>query len=109
MAELELADDGPAAPPRANGELIFDAPWQSRVFGLAAAMVEADHFSWAEFQAALIAEVALADATGSDDYWGCWRDALVNCCERAGAMTGAQWTSRIGELLARPAGHDHRH
>jgi hypothetical protein len=26
--------DGIADPPRRNGELIFEAPWQSRVFGL---------------------------------------------------------------------------
>jgi hypothetical protein len=30
--------DGVAAPPRRNGELVFEAPWQSR--GLCAAIVE---------------------------------------------------------------------
>ena len=28
-----LDTEGPAAPPRANGELVFTAPWQSRIFG----------------------------------------------------------------------------
>ena len=31
--ELDL--QGPAAPPRANGELVFEQPWQGRAFGLA--------------------------------------------------------------------------
>lgn len=109
VAELELAADGPAAPPRANGELVFEAPWQSRVFGLAAAMIEGGHFSWVDFQAALIAEIATADAAGVDDYWGSWRDALLSCCETSGAVTGAEWQSRTEQLLTRPTGHDHRH
>mgnify|MGYP000392023945 CR=1 FL=1 len=30
--------DGPAAPPRSNGELVFAEPWESRAFGLAMAL-----------------------------------------------------------------------
>lgn len=106
---LALADEGPAAPPRANGELVFDAPWQSRAFGLAAALVEADRFRWSDFQTALISQVAQADSEGRDDYWGCWRDALLVCCETADLISAAQAYARTEQLLARPAGHDHRH
>ena len=31
---------GPAALPRRNGELVFEAPWQGRAFGMALAVVE---------------------------------------------------------------------
>ena len=35
------AGDGPARGiPRSNGELVFDAPWESRAFGLAAAYLD---------------------------------------------------------------------
>ena len=61
MSSLELALDGPAAPPRTNGELVFDAPWQTRAFGLAAALGEQGHLSWSEFQQALIEQVRRAD------------------------------------------------
>jgi len=47
--------DGLAAPPRANGELVFAEPWESRAFGMAVTLSEAGVFRWAEFQAALIA------------------------------------------------------
>ena len=59
MSELpvELAIIGPAAPPRSNGEMVFDAPWESRLFGVTMALVEAERFSWSEFQQRLIASV----------------------------------------------------
>ena len=34
------ADGGAAAPPRSNGELVFEAPWESRSFGMAVALSE---------------------------------------------------------------------
>ena len=33
--------DAPAAPPRDNGELVFEAPWESRAFGVAVALHDA--------------------------------------------------------------------
>jgi hypothetical protein len=52
-APLEI--DGPAAPPRSNGELVFTEPWESRAFGLALTLYDADVFEWSQFQAALVA------------------------------------------------------
>ena len=34
MSEELLDATGKAAPPRVNGELVFQAPWERRVFGL---------------------------------------------------------------------------
>ena len=66
--------DGPVAPPRRNGELVFDAPWQSRVFGLAAAIVETCFDGDREpFRQQLIA--AIADAPDRE-YWDSWTVAL---------------------------------
>ena len=37
----ELDRDGPAAPPRRNGELVFAAPWERRLFGVTMALTSA--------------------------------------------------------------------
>ena len=106
MAErLDL--DGPAAPPRRNGELVFEAPWESRLFGLTMALHEAGAFSWDEFRSRLIAEIRHAEGRG-----------------RSGILAGVAMRPRIaaarkGFLCARrarrpcpharraPPGHDH--
>jgi hypothetical protein len=49
--------DGPAAPPRQNGELVFEAPWQGRAFGLCVALLEREGLGWDAFRPFLIAEL----------------------------------------------------
>jgi nitrile hydratase accessory protein len=49
---------GAAAVPRRNGELVFDAPWQSRAFGMAVGLHQKGLFRWEEFRERLIAEIA---------------------------------------------------
>jgi hypothetical protein len=71
---MKLDVDGPAAPPRSNGELVFEAPWQARVFGLAAALVETQFAGDREpFRQRLIAAIA-QDPQRS--YWDSWAVAL---------------------------------
>jgi len=77
---LELDVDGAAAPPRSNGELVFDAPWQARVFGLAAAVVETRFDGDREpFRQRLIAAIA---ADPERPYWDSWVVALERLVER---------------------------
>jgi hypothetical protein len=60
--------------PRRNGELAFDAPWQSTVFALAAAVVEHAFGGDREpFRQHLI--TAVADDPGRP-YWESWTTAL---------------------------------
>lgn len=108
----ELPADGAGAPPRANGEIVFDAPWQSRAFGVAAALAEAGRIDWSDFQAALIAEVARADVDGADTaepgvYWGCWLEALGSIAVSGELVTSEAWSDKNDALARRPAGHDH--
>ena len=49
--------DGDLAPPMANGEVLFDAPWQGRVFAMARVLAEAGHYTWDEFRAQLIRQI----------------------------------------------------
>jgi len=60
--------------PRRNGELAFDAPWQSTVFALAAAVIEHAFGGDREpFRKQLIAAIA---AQPGRSYWESWTAAL---------------------------------
>jgi uncharacterized membrane-anchored protein len=60
--------------PRRNGELAFDAPWQSRVFGLAAAVIDQAFGGDREpFRQQLIKAIA---AEPGRPYWESWTAAL---------------------------------
>ena len=48
---------GAAALPRRNGEIVFDAPWQSRAFGLAVGLSQAGVYPWDDFRESLIAAI----------------------------------------------------
>jgi nitrile hydratase accessory protein len=73
LAELE----GATTVPRTNGELVFEAPWQGRVFAMAVALSEQGLFPWEEFRQALIVEVAAAEARcGEFRYYEAWLAAF---------------------------------
>jgi hypothetical protein len=66
LSELDL--------PRRNGELAFDAPWQSAVFALAAAVVDHAFAGDREpFRRQLIKAIA---AQPDRPYWESWATAL---------------------------------
>ena len=65
--------DGPAAPPRRNGELVFDAPWQGRAFGLCVAILEKEGLGWDAFRRHLVPELE-ADPDG--EYYDAFGRAL---------------------------------
>jgi nitrile hydratase accessory protein len=69
---IELDPDGPAAPPRLNGELVFEEPWQSRVFATTIALCDAGVIDYEDFRQRLIAEIA----NHPDAYWSSWSEAL---------------------------------
>ena len=103
--------DGPGAPPRSNGELVFGEPWESRAFGLAMALNASGVFEWEDFRQQLIAAVAEAEREATDDepfsYYRCWLLALERVLEAGGVVSTEQLRARAVELEARPAGHDH--
>ncbi|GAA4909938.1 nitrile hydratase accessory protein [Actinomycetospora succinea] len=107
---------GPAAPPRANGELVFAEPWESRAFGMAVSLADAGAFTWDAFRDRLVARIAAWEAEhgaggpGAPEfrYYACWLDALEDVLVDGGALGGDDVAARSTELAARPAGHDHR-
>ncbi|MER6980821.1 nitrile hydratase accessory protein [Streptomyces carpinensis] len=104
--------EGPAAPPRSNGELLFTEPWESRAFGMAVTLYEAGAFTWPDFQTALIARIAAWEATASPDepydYYQLWLAALEDVLAGLCAVSSDEVTVRARALARRPPGHDHR-
>jgi nitrile hydratase accessory protein len=109
---LPLDTDGPAAPPRSNGELVFSEPWESRAFGMAVSLSEAGAFRWPVFQAALIARIGAWETNSardeSYDYYQLWLAALEDVLADLGAVSATEIAARTEALAQRPHGHDHR-
>jgi len=85
--------EGIAAPPRRNGELVFEAPWQSRVFGLCAAIVDTCfHGDREPFRQKLIAAIA---AQPDRPYWDSWTIALQQLVLDAGLLDEPTIETRI--------------
>lgn len=103
---------GAAAPPRANGELVFAEPWESRAFGMAVTLADAGAFTWDEFRDHLVARIEAWEASRAADdpsfsYYRCWLEALEGLLVGSGTLGAADVADRSGLLTARPAGHDH--
>ncbi len=109
--ERDLPSEGPDAPPRRNGELVFEAPWEGRAFGLALALSERGVFRWEEFRRRLIGEIGAWDRAHPDGegyrYYARWLAALESLLQERGLCAAAALDERSRELAARPAGHDH--
>ncbi len=102
---------GPAELPRRNGELVFEAPWESRAFGLAVALAEQGVYDWEEFRQELIAEIgSWEQGPGRDgatwSYYERWLAALERLLGRRGLVGAADVERRAGELAERAA-HEH--
>ena len=113
MDEPALDSTGPAAPPRRNGELVFEAPWESRLFGLTLALCQAGRFQWEEFRRLLIDEIGAWEAAqhepGAWSYYACWRAALERALVSKGVLGPSEVDARERLLTARAPGHDHDH
>ncbi len=107
---VRLDEDGAAAPPRENGELAFSAPWESRLFGLTMALVEAGRLDWEAFRQRLIGGIAAWERTARREewnYWRCWQEAFENSLEAEELLSTPEIDLLTGHLAARPHGHDH--
>jgi nitrile hydratase accessory protein len=104
---------GPAAPPRANGELVFEQPWQGRAFGLAMALTERGVVSYDAFRDHLIARIAAWEADPPEgepySYYAQWLQALEDVLDEQALVVTADVDARSQAYAVRPAGHDHGH
>ena len=104
-----LDEDGPAAPPRANGELIFTAPWQSRLFATTMRLREQGVIEWERFRLGLIEQIAAHETTIADpddyDYWGCWQRSLEELLRELDVVGATELDTTSVDIAARPPDH----
>jgi len=72
-AGVEPDITGPAAPPRSNGELVFEEPWQARAFAMAITLLQRDGLGWDDFRPHLVAAI---QAHPDDTYYESFVEAL---------------------------------
>ena len=112
MTGAEILDGSVAAPPRDNGELVIEAPWQSRAFGVVADLVDSGAFSWNDFRQELIEAIQAWEALASEDqplwdYYTCWVVALEQLLFNKVLLDPSELDLRSSEYVERPHGHDH--
>ena len=108
---LRLDIEGPAAPPRLNGELVFEEPWEGRSFAMVAALAEGGLFTWDEFRDHLIAAIARweSNPVGQYRYYERWQEALESIVEELDIVAQPEVDELAAAYAARPPGHDHGH
>jgi nitrile hydratase accessory protein len=108
---------GVEALPRSNGELVFEEPWQARVFGLAVALVQEAGLDWEAFRSRLIVEIRASERRGADastdagGYYECWASALERLVLETEMVSTEELDERIRHVTAEDAhdGHHHHH
>jgi nitrile hydratase accessory protein len=101
------AMDAPAALPRKNGALVFEAPWEARAFGLAVALNEAGVYPWRDFSQGLAAETAALERQGTPaSYYERWLETLEKLAIARGLVTLDELDARTAEY-AFSAHHEH--
>src|SRR5438105_2539059 len=112
IRESVTALESTAAPPRKNGELVFEAPWESRAFGMAVALHEHGVYTWEEFSARLATEIAasgsgsphdavLPVAPGAEaEYYEQWLEVLQTLLTEKGLLFGEELETRTAEFAA---------
>jgi nitrile hydratase accessory protein len=98
--DRQIADmEGTSALPRKNGELVFDAAWEARVFGMTISMHERQLFDWNEFRDELIEEIATADREGSGStYYERWLEAFEHLLVEKGLLSHDELAARLADF-----------
>ncbi len=87
--------------PRKNGELVFEAPWEGRAFGMAVALNENGEYDWDEFQSRLAAEIADAErSNASSTYYERWLTSLEKLLLDKGMLEAKELDVRTTEYAS---------
>jgi nitrile hydratase accessory protein len=113
-AERLVSDmGGAAALPRKNGELVFDAPWESHAFGMAIALYDQGHYDWEEFRGRLISEIGDWERSDQDervvwDYYRRWLASFEALVKDRGLLSEEEIRERTAEFMSE-ARDEHHH
>lgn len=90
--------EGETALPRSNGELVFEAPWEGRAFGIAVALNEQSAYPWRSFRDTLVERIA-ADEAGAvpSTYYERWLASLETLLLGQGLLTKDELDARTAE------------
>ena len=92
------AMDAQVALPRKNGELVFEALWEARAFGLAVALNEAGVYPWRDFSQILAAETAALEQQGAPaSYYERWLETLEKLAIARGLVSLDELDARTVE------------
>ena len=103
---------GAEALPRSNGELVFEAPWQARAFGVAVGLVQSQGLDWEAFRSRLIEQIAAWESThrsalsDSYEYYEHWLVALERLVLETGMLSAADLDAEIAQIAEADL-HDH--
>ncbi len=105
---------GTAALPRRNGELVFEAPWESQAFGLAIALYERGYYDWEEFRGRLISEIGDWERAEEDerevwDYYRRWLASFEALVKDRGLLSEQEIEERTSEFVSGARDDDHHH
>src|SRR4051812_33915172 len=93
----DLGDD--LAVPRKNGGLVFAAPWEGRVFGMAVALSDDEVYDWNAFRDRLVAEIAAAEEHGDGSpYYERWLASFERLLLDTGILTAEELDTRTAEF-----------
>lgn len=108
--QIANMDEG-VAMPRKNGELVFEAPWEARAFGLAVALNEQGAYPWRDFSQGLAEEIAAAEAAGDPStYYERWLATLEKLVIASGVITREELAAMaVEQALLDDHDHDHDH
>jgi len=82
--------------PRENGELVFDAPWESRAFGMAVALNESGKYEWPEFVNHLAGEIK-SDPAEERSFYEKWLYSLADLAVERGLISESELDQRTNE------------
>lgn len=88
--------DRSAALPRKNGELVFQAPWEGRAFGMAVVLNEKGAYPWDDFRVRLVEKIA----EGSPEYYESWLSAFESLLIDSGVVSAEELHRRAAEYSA---------
>ncbi|HKF17636.1 MAG TPA: nitrile hydratase accessory protein [Candidatus Dormibacteraeota bacterium] len=80
--------------PRKNGELVFEAPWEGRAFGMAVVMHDRGAYRWGDFRDRLVKQIS--DASGP--YYESWLSALESLLVGRGMIAPDELETRFHEF-----------
>ncbi|MCB9946654.1 MAG: nitrile hydratase accessory protein [Rhodospirillaceae bacterium] len=96
------------APPRRNGSLHFERPWEGRAFAMALALSKQGHFEWEAFRQNLIKAIGEWEAANPDtnegwDYYERWLLALERIVLESALIDERELTARLDAAEEPPA------